>query len=64
MTLHYFVIIIPSLLFGASFYLSPNLQGQLRQLGKTDIFTRVERTKDLLHGRLNPCYQLLPPSVQ
>jgi hypothetical protein len=56
--------IIPSLLFGVSFHLPPNLEGQLRQFGQTDIFTRVKRTENFLHSRLNACYQLLPASVQ
>jgi hypothetical protein len=55
---------IPSLFLGISFHLPANLEGQLRQLGETDIFTRVKRTEDLLHGRLNSCDQLLPASVQ
>jgi hypothetical protein len=64
MILYWVGTIIPSLLFGVSFDLPPNLEGQLRQFGQTDIFARVKRTEDLLHSGLNTCYQLLPSSVQ
>lgn len=55
---------IPSLFLSISFHLPANLKGQLRQLGETNVFTGVKGAKDLLHRRLNPCYELLPASVQ